>query len=255
MGSESIILQRMVEISICATPPSAKSDKPCRLHCTASTLSYTSSQFGVGKNSLKEKSTQGTQDGGPTKCSPCLCKYIPISSGILFAVKTAVDFLMPKTNANTGRAMHSLDTRACEQQSLGSNRPDLSNTNNLLNPSKRDKRAVQGMDVANIILDKPTTPINKVKLEEMLEGYDVHKVQYLLNGFTFGFKLGFAGKNKPRISVNLRSALENKNVVSAKVQTELQQNRIGGPFPAPPLPNFCVSPIGGSLKNKQGNSV
>ena len=74
----------------------------------------------------------------------------------------------------------------------------------------------------------------------------------MLDGFTFGFKLGFTGENKVRVSKNLRSALENPSVVLGKLQIELKHDKIAGPFPAVPLPEFCVSPIGLVPKKQAG---
>ncbi len=85
-----------------------------------------------------------------------------------------------------------------------------------------------------------------------MKRYDKDKTKYLLNGFTFGFKLGFTGTQKVRMSTNLRSALENPQVVSKKLETERQNNRIAGPFQEIPLPNFCVSPIGLVPKKQPG---
>ena len=96
------------------------------------------------------------------------------------------------------------------------------------------------------------TPVNRHILALRLKGYDKIKTSYLLKGFMTGFKLGFVGTQKVRMSTNLRSALENPHVVSQKLEVEKQNNRIAGPFNEIPLPNFRVSPIGLVPKKQPG---
>ena len=145
-----------------------------------------------------------------------------------------------------------LDTWAGEHLIPNQHWPLGANGSSTQNLHRKDKREVQEGDGNNIPLVKPTTPVNKEKLEKWLTGYDTDTVRFLLDGFTFGFKLGFTGENKVRVSKNLRSALENPSVVLGKLQIELKHDRITGPFPAVPLPEFCVSPIGLVPKKQAG---
>ena len=68
--------------------------------------------------------------------------------------------------------------------------------------------------------------------------------KYLIDGFEFGFHLGFHGTQKTHLSKNLKSALENIEVVTEKINLEVKQGRLAGPFKDLPLKNFRASPIG-----------
>lgn len=87
------------------------------------------------------------------------------------------------------------------------------------------------------------TPINVYKLANYLTGYDSDRAQFLLNGFRSGFNLEFEGKRGYQFNLNLKSALENKEVVNDKIFKELQAGRIQGPFSDPPIPSIKIYPL------------
>lgn len=62
-----------------------------------------------------------------------------------------------------------------------------------------------------------STPIHVDKLANYLTGYDSDGAQFLLNGLRSGFHLEFEGKRGYQFSPNLKSALENKEVVNDKI--------------------------------------
>jgi hypothetical protein len=72
-----------------------------------------------------------------------------------------------------------------------------------------------------------------------------HKVNYVLQGISHGFSLGFdmpirlksVGRNKP-------SAYEHVDIIDAYLFNEVQQGRVAGPFALPPLQPFQVSSFG-----------
>lgn len=82
------------------------------------------------------------------------------------------------------------------------------------------------------------------RLAVFLADYPAHLSFTLLNGFRFSFSTPFYGNRKPFESPNLKSALENPQVVSLKLKKELEAGRIAGPFTHPPLKNFRCSPLG-----------
>ena len=53
------------------------------------------------------------------------------------------------------------------------------------------------------------TPVNPTKLAEILHGYERHTAEYLVNGFSKGFSIGFEGPQRQIISPNLSSAIQN----------------------------------------------
>lgn len=76
--------------------------------------------------------------------------------------------------------------------------------------------------------------------------------QFLLKGFRSGFHLEFEGKRGYQFSPNLKSALENKEVVNDKIFKELQAGRIQGLFSDPPIPSIKISPLGIVPKKSPG---
>lgn len=85
-----------------------------------------------------------------------------------------------------------------------------------------------------------------------MTGYDPVRAQFLLKGFRSGFHLEFEGKRGYQFSPNLKSALENKEVVNDKIFKELQAGRIQGPFSDPPIPSIKISPLGIVPKKSPG---
>lgn len=81
-------------------------------------------------------------------------------------------------------------------------------------------------------------------MEFFLADYPTHLSSTLLKGFRFGFSIQFYGERKPFESPNLKSALENPQIVSLKLKKELEAGRIAGPFTRPPFKNFRCSPLG-----------
>ena len=88
------------------------------------------------------------------------------------------------------------------------------------------------------------TPVKKDRLHYWLQGYDEQKIQFLVKGFTFGFKIPFQGKRMYRFSKNLTSAQDNISILKNKIQTEINNNRVGGPFKSKPFQNIQISPLG-----------
>ena len=55
---------------------------------------------------------------------------------------------------------------------------------------------------------KPVTPVKVVRLNFLLSGYATSLRLYLVNGFTFGFHVGFVGERCALHSPNLKSPLD-----------------------------------------------
>ena len=77
-------------------------------------------------------------------------------------------------------------------------------------------------------------------------------MEFLPAGFTYGFPLHFEGSQVSSSAPNLLSALQNPEVVDAKLNKELAAHRLAGPFSSPPFSVFRVSPLGLVPKKSPG---
>lgn len=99
---------------------------------------------------------------------------------------------------------------------------------------------------------KLPTPVDVNTFEKLLEGYPSDKKHYLIQGFSEGFRLGYTGDRCPQTCNNLRTALQQPDIVKEKIQKELAAGRIAGPFDNPPFENLKLSPLGLVPKKKPG---
>ena len=88
------------------------------------------------------------------------------------------------------------------------------------------------------------TPIKVNRLKYWLTGYDNHLKNYLLQGFTEGFDIGFSGDIDPIEADNLKSANQLPHMVEEKLRKELKASRFAGPFEEKPFTNMFISPLG-----------
>ena len=89
----------------------------------------------------------------------------------------------------------------------------------------------------------PVTPVKVDRLEQLLTGYSPALKSFLADGFRFGFSIHFVGERSSFESPNLKSALQSPDIVSAKLQKEIDAGRIVGPFRTHPFPVFRTLPI------------
>lgn len=85
-----------------------------------------------------------------------------------------------------------------------------------------------------------------------MEGYSQVQRDYLLDGFTNGFRLRFSGTREAQDSHNLKSAIDHPNVVQTKLDAELAARRIAGPLSVSEHPNLKISPLGVVPKRQEG---
>ena len=92
---------------------------------------------------------------------------------------------------------------------------------------------------------QPVTPINSTTLGKLLTDHpNRHKVEYVVNGFQFGFSLKYTGPRVNRQPKNLLSAYQNAPKLWASLIKETQLGRMLCPFPVQPLNPFICSPVG-----------
>jgi len=65
------------------------------------------------------------------------------------------------------------------------------------------------------------TPVKPHRLEPLLRGYDSAIATYLVNGFRFGFSIRYFGDKFTCHSKNLKSAFENPQAVTDKLNKEV----------------------------------
>jgi len=97
-------------------------------------------------------------------------------------------------------------------------------------------------------------PINVHRLAVFLQGYPVGEKLPLLNGLQHGFPLHSSLRSDPDKYgyENHPSAMEHREIVTAKLSEELVRGRIAGPFTIHPFPDFIVSPLGLVPKREAG---
>ena len=66
----------------------------------------------------------------------------------------------------------------------------------------------------------------------------------LVEGFTFGFEIGYVGQGAVYQSKNLRSASDLPEVINKKLYKEISLGRIAGPFEQQPFENVHISLLG-----------
>ena len=67
----------------------------------------------------------------------------------------------------------------------------------------------------------------------------------MIDGFSFGFRVGLVGTSQLRLASKLRSAKDQPEILAAKLKKEWCAGRIVGPFSSrPPFDNFISSPLG-----------
>ena len=93
------------------------------------------------------------------------------------------------------------------------------------------------------------TPVKSEQLRKLLKGYDLNKLNFLCDGFQNGFFIPFEGTETFRSSSNLKSAIENQEILRQKIAKEIHLGRVAGPFIDPPFKNFISSPLGLVPKN------
>jgi len=104
-------------------------------------------------------------------------------------------------------------------------------------PTSSRKLSLSSSTLPNLKLQTPVQ-----LLSPYIHGYMWQ--QYLIDGFTYGFRLGYTGPRISSSSPNLKSCVDDPATVHDKLHQELQAHIVRGPFCQPPFPNLKVSPIG-----------
>ena len=69
--------------------------------------------------------------------------------------------------------------------------------------------------------------------------YEVDKANKLVNGFQYGFSLGYQGSMQlKRLAPNLKFRVGNETILWNKVMKEVKEKRYAGPYDQPPFKFF-----------------
>ena len=101
------------------------------------------------------------------------------------------------------------------------------------------------------------TPVNPKKFQELLEatGYNKEKLDHVINGFKYGFSLGYQGKTKVKLkSPNLKLYVGSEIQLWNKMMKEVKEKCFAGPFDEIPFQYYIQSPIGLVPKDQGRNS-
>ena len=118
-----------------------------------------------------------------------------------------------------------------------------------LNPTGPTKEVKQSNSFP--VASKVVTPIKVDILASYLGNYS--QCAYLVEGFTFGFLLGYSGQRQFRFSPNMSSCQQYQDVISQKTKAEVALGHLKGPFQNPPFKNMQISPIGCVPKKSTGD--
>ena len=76
--------------------------------------------------------------------------------------------------------------------------------------------------------------------------------RYLSQGFKYGFQIPAVGKRTAFMARNLQPVKGMDATVIEKINKEVKEGRVLGPFEEPPIANFRVSPLGIDPKKAPG---
>ena len=73
-------------------------------------------------------------------------------------------------------------------------------------------------------------------------------VNFVVQGLKYGFDIGFRGQTVPTQPKNLRSAMDNEELVTQAILKEIRRGHTAGPFSDPPFTVVHCSPLGAVVK-------
>ena len=107
--------------------------------------------------------------------------------------------------------------------------------------TQNNKRLFGNSSPSIFLSELGISPVNLQQLKKDLKGYDSEAAAFLISGFESGFSLCCNAPPKYQPCKNLKSALENPDIVWEKINKEILAGRVAGPFSEPPFENFRAS--------------
>ena len=121
-----------------------------------------------------------------------------------------------------------------------------------LNSTRRTQETLTGQDLSSSGSRGLPTPIRPSKLKKILAGYDQNEVDFLVDGFTRGFSVGYVGNKQCHAKNNAKIAQQHPEEVQKFIDRELELGRFQGPFQKLPFESYHVSPLSLREKNVPG---
>lgn len=138
----------------------------------------------------------------------------------------------PTINPFGAQALHNLEPLA--HHPPASTSPDLATPNHICQVQDNIDKWQLG-----------ATPIIFEQLHMYIQDYPHQEdKQFLLQGFSKGFKLNFAGPRTLTESKNLKSAQQHPDQIKNILDQETKLGRMAGPYPVRPFSNLRISPVG-----------
>lgn len=110
--------------------------------------------------------------------------------------------------------------------------------------------------IPRVLIKPPTfhspSPVNSSRLAAWLDGYDTGETNWMVEGFTVGFRLGCLGMAGPRSCNNQASANNRPDVVENYIEKETGLGRLAGPFDESPFDDLVCAPMGIRDKSSGG---
>lgn len=92
---------------------------------------------------------------------------------------------------------------------------------------------------------KGKTPVNVHRFGQLLSIYpNTLNAEFLLDGFSKRFSLGYSRPRLPKECKNLKSVNDNEDIAVRKISDEVKAGQMSGPYAFRPLSNLRCSPIG-----------
>ncbi len=89
-------------------------------------------------------------------------------------------------------------------------------------------------------------------MARLLQGYDRDKADYLIKGFSEGFRIESSSTSACQAPRNSLFVERNPDIIEPFIRKEVQSGRFRGPFKDPPFTNMYVSPLGARPKKQVG---
>ena len=196
-------------------------------------------------SSLLTQPTSGNLSTPPSSCSPS-----PIAAHVPHKTRQAILNGQPQSNAGFATTTtEASDAAKIPAPSAIAAKPATGNTQPPATTSplqNLEALVIKSHQTDKVVKSQiPVTPVNVSLLHTLLQTHpDKQFVNFLCQGLSFGFRVGYKGKRFPRQAKNLPSAFQQPQAIEKNLLDEVTLGRVAGPFEVSPFPNFQIHPLG-----------